>query len=95
MSARLTTQAVLPIACFLINTRLDYCISLLYVTSTHNITKFQRIQNNLAKTVLKLPRYTSVSSSIKELRWLRVPKRVHYKVATLLIIFCTPVCLFI
>jgi len=79
----LTTQAAILIACSLIITRLDYCNSLLYGTSAQNFAKLQCIQNNLAKTVLKLPQLTSISSSIKELHWLRVPERVHYRVATL------------
>jgi len=45
--SNLTTQAAVLIACSLINTRLDYCNSLFYGTSTHNITKLQRVQNNL------------------------------------------------
>jgi len=44
------------------------------------IAKLQRIQSNLTRL---LPRFTLVSSSIKELHWLMVPERVHYKVATL------------
>jgi len=63
----LPNQATILIACSLINTRVDYCNTLLYGTSTQNLAKLQRIQNNPARTVLKLPWFTSVSSSIKEL----------------------------
>jgi len=56
----LTTQAAVFIACSVINTRLDYCNSLLYGTSAQNIAKLQRIQNNLARTMLKLFLFTSL-----------------------------------
>jgi len=49
-----TTKAAITNACSLINTRLDYCKSLLFKTSTQNLLRMQRVQNNVVRTVLKL-----------------------------------------
>src|SRR6478609_5252150 len=38
-------------ACSIISTKLDYCNSLLHVTSVNNINRLQRIQNTLARIV--------------------------------------------
>src|SRR6266403_3374968 len=43
----LTHNAAVVIACSLVNTRLDYCNSLLVSTSLQNITRLQRVQNSL------------------------------------------------
>jgi len=44
----LTPQAAVMIAGSLVNTRLDYCNSLLVNNTNHNIIRLQRVQNNLA-----------------------------------------------
>ena len=71
------------LACSLINTRLDYCNSLYVGTSSHSIARLQRDQNNLARVVLKINRYASISNYIHALHWLRIPERLDYKIATL------------
>ena len=43
------------IACAIIGSRLDYCNALLYNISDKNIQRLQRVQNNLARVVLKAP----------------------------------------
>ena len=48
----LTHDAAVAIACSLVNTRLDYCNSLLVSTSLQNITRLQRVQNNVARAFL-------------------------------------------
>src|SRR5690349_10267454 len=37
------------VVCSIVCTRLDYCNSLLYGTSAHNIQKLQRVQNSLTE----------------------------------------------
>ena len=79
----LTKQAAITIACSLINTRLDYCNSLLYHTSSYNLVRLQRVQNNVARAVFMLRRQDSVRSSIRDLHWLRIDERINYKIAVL------------
>ena len=63
--------------------RIDYCSSLLF-GSTHDVTShLQRIQNNAARVILRLPRSSCITIHIKSLHWLRVKVRSIYKIACL------------
>ena len=55
------------LACSLINTRLDYCNSFYIRTSSRNIARLQRVQNNLARVVLRINRYDPISIHIDEI----------------------------
>jgi hypothetical protein len=81
--SNLTTKATTMIACSLINTRLDYCNSLLKGTSEHNIVRLQRVQNSLVRIVLRTRHRESITPHIRALHWLRIPERIDYKLATL------------
>ena len=80
---RLTLESVKAVACGLVLSRIDYCNSILYGTSAHNIAKLQIVQNDLARAVLQLPRRASATQALKELHWLPVAQRIKHKVATL------------
>ena len=79
----LTHEAAVAIACSLVNTRLDYCNSLLFSTSLQNITRLQRVQNNLARAVLNLKRRDSMAHHIRALHWLPINERIAYKLAVI------------
>jgi len=79
----LTHDAAVAIACSLVNTRLDYCNSLLSSTSLQNVDRLQRVQNNLARAVFDLKRYDSVRHHIRALHWLPVKERITYKMAVI------------
>jgi len=51
-----------PIACAVVNCRLDYANAMLYVTSKSNIDKLQRVRNAMAKIVTNTRR---ISQHIK------------------------------
>src|SRR6218665_1519101 len=51
----LTPEAARTISIGLVTSKLDYCNSLLYGTSESNINKLQRVQNDLARVVLRAP----------------------------------------
>ena len=79
----LTHEAAVAIACSLVNTRLDYCNSLLFSTSLQNISRLQRVQNNLARAVLKCKRRDSMVHHIRSLHWLPINERIVYKLAVI------------
>ena len=63
--------------------RIDYCNSLLF-DSTHHVTShLQRIQNNAARVVLRLPKSSSITTHLKSLHWLPVKVWSTYKMACL------------
>jgi len=52
----LSTDLATALACSLIQSRLDYCNSLLHGAPTGSISTLQRVQNNAARIVLQAPR---------------------------------------
>ena len=67
------------VACSIVNSRLDYCNSLLAGTSVSNLAKLQRVQNTLARVVLRRGKYDHISSALAELHWLPVKQRITFK----------------
>jgi hypothetical protein len=79
----LSIQDATSVAVSLIQSKLDYCNSLLYNTSASNLNSLQRIQNNLARLVLQPSTPTSSTTLLHALHWLPVQHRITYKVACL------------
>ena len=77
----MSTDTAKSVACAIVGSRLDYCNSLLHNISKKNIQKLQRIQNNLARVVLKAPRLRSPEPMLASLHWLPVVYRITYKLA--------------
>jgi Reverse transcriptase (RNA-dependent DNA polymerase)/Endonuclease-reverse transcriptase len=71
------------LACSIVNTRLDYCNSLLYGMSQHNLHRLQLVQNSLARVVCQAPRRCSATALLKQLHWLPIEHRIEYKIATI------------
>lgn len=69
------------VACSIVSTRLDYCNSLLFNTSTKNIQRLQRVQNTLARVVSGTKKRDHIKPVLRDLHWLPVPQRIEYKVA--------------
>ena len=67
----------------IVGSRLDYCSSLLYGISAKNLQKLQRVQNNLARITLMVPRRSSAEPLLRYLHWLPVAQRIKYKIAML------------
>ena len=79
----LTSTATATLVYAFVLSRIDYCNSLLFV-STHDVTShLQRIQNNAARVILRLPKSSSIAIHIKSLHWLNVKVRSTYKIACL------------
>ena len=68
---------------FTIISRLDYCYSVFTGLPADQIARLQRVLNSAARLVMKKRRRDHVTPLLKELRWLSVKFRCHYKIATL------------
>ena len=67
----------------LISSRLDYCNSLLNNIAKQDLSKLQRVQNRLARVVLRAPRFSPSLPLLKQLHWLPVNYRIQFKLSTL------------
>ena len=63
--------------------RLDYCNAVLYGTSQINVSKLQRLQNALARSVVGIRKFEHISPILAGLHWLPVAARIEFKVALL------------
>ena len=68
----------------IIQSRLDYCNSLLLRTSEFELCELQQIQNMAYRIVCNLRRYDHITDSMKDLHWLKIHQRIHYEVACLI-----------
>ena len=80
----LDTNSAVLLANAIVQTKIEYCNSLLYGIPDYSIIRLQRVQNSLARVLCKSTRFHSHSSDLlKRLHWLPVPQRIKYKIATL------------
>ena len=77
----ISTVKTMPTA--LISSCLDYCNSLLNNISKRELAKFQRVQNCLARVVRRAPRFSPLLPLLRQLPWLPVTYRIHFKLSTL------------
>jgi len=66
------------IATSIVHSKLDYCNSLYFNLPNSQIHRLQQIQNSLARTVVKSPRFSHITPVIKSLHWLKVKERIEY-----------------
>ena len=62
---------------------IDYCNSLLAGSSQYQLNKLQQIQNKRCQIICNIRKYDHISSAMKNLHWLRIPKRIVYKLCLL------------
>ena len=67
----------------LISSRLDYCNSLINNIAKQDLSKLQRVQNCLARVILRAPRFSASLPLLKQLHWLPVNYRIKFKLCTL------------
>ena len=63
----------------LVTPHLDYGNALLYGTNTYLLDKLQVAQNSAVRLIEKLKKRDSVTNSRKQLHWLPIPARIHFK----------------
>ena len=63
-----------------INSKLDFCNSLLHGLSKYEINKLQSVQNAAARVIACLSRFDQISDTLKELHWLPVEQRIIFKI---------------
>ena len=68
------------LATALVCSRLDYCNSLLYGIADIDLTRLQRVQNQLARLVTKSPPFTRSIPLLRALHWLPVRFRILFKI---------------
>ena len=71
------------IAVALVGSKLDYCNSLFQNMPEKDIARLQRVQNCLARTVNKAPRFSHSIPILKRLHWLPVKFRIHFKICAI------------
>ena len=61
----------------------DYGNSLLYGCPQYLINRLQKVQNNAARLILKVPKNDSITPHLQTLHWLPVNVRIQYKIFSL------------
>ena len=57
------------VACSIVSSRLDYCNGLHAGMTSANITKLQRVQNTLARVILRQRKFDHITPALAELHW--------------------------
>ena len=76
----LDLDSVKLLATALVSSRLDYCNSLLYGIADIDLTRLQRVQNQLARLVTRSPPFTRSIPLLRSLHWLPVRFRILFKI---------------
>ena len=79
----LTSTATATLVSAFVLSRIDYCNSLLFVSTNDVTSHLQRIQNYAARVIFRLPMSSSITIHLKSLHWLPVKVRSTYKIACL------------
>ena len=75
----LTFDAAAQLIHALITSRLDLCNSILYNLPNKQIGRLQRIQNQAARMLKRIPRRTHITPVLRELHWLRIHDIIIFK----------------
>ena len=68
------------LATALVSSHLDYCNSILYGIADIDLTRLQRVQNQMARMVTKSPPFTRSIPLLCSLHWLPVRFRIRFKI---------------
>ena len=76
----LTFDATAQLIHALITTRLDFCNSILYNLPNNKIKRLQRIQNQAARMLKRIPRRNRITPVLRELHWLKIHDRIIFNI---------------
>ena len=79
----LDSKTASTIAASIVHSKLDYCNSLYYNLPKSQINRLQQIRNCLARTVVKVPKSSLVTTILRSLHWLKINERIEYKLLSL------------
>ena len=79
-SRHLDLDSAKLLATALVSSHIDYCNSLLYGIADIDLTRLQRVQNQLARLVTKSPSLTRNLPLLRSLHWLPVRFRILFKI---------------
>ena len=79
----LTFDATAQLIHALITSCLDFCNSILYNLPNKQIERLQRIQNQAAHMLKRIPRRNHITTVLRELHWLRIHDRIIFKILLL------------
>ena len=79
----LTNTATSTLVSAFVLSRIDYCNSLLFGSTSDVTSHLQRIQNYAARVIMRLPMSSSITIHLKSLHWLPDKERSTYKIACL------------
>ena len=82
----LDTKTASTIATSIVHCKLDYCNSLYYNLPKFHLTRFQQIQNSLARA----PKSSHITLILRSLHWLKTTERIEYKLLSLTYKFSQP-----
>ena len=78
----LTQDMAISVAVAIVQSRLDYCNSLIYDISTFNISKLQRVQNLTVRLALN-DWHSPSHILLSKLHWLPVLSRIKFKISSI------------
>jgi len=62
---------------------IDYCNSLYYNLPEYQLNRLRLIQNSLARAVVRAPKSSHITPSLRSLHWLKIIERIDYKILSL------------
>ena len=79
----MTKEAANCAAVALVQSKLDYCNSLLHGVAKKKLKRLQLAQNSAARVVSRIRKRDHISPALRELHWLPVEQRIEHKVLSL------------
>lgn len=80
----LSTEATYLLVKSLLISRLDYCNSRFIIITKDLLSKLQSVQNTEARVVTRTAKYSHITPTLKQRRWLPLQARIEYKTISLI-----------
>ena len=79
----LSVEATQKLVLAFVMSRLDNCNSLLCSCPQYLINRLQKVQNNAARLILKVPKTDHITPHLQTLHWLPADARILYRICSL------------